>query len=151
MFKKGNMFSKGKSRLCYNCDEANHFTNKCPYEKRQYRERHDKEEMRPTKKLSNPKNSKVYKKRDDKALVVGETYMSNDSDNEDDVVGVAGVACHAPSKPGSVFRYDYSKDYRANHHVCLMARKSKVLPIPNPPLFTPKLPMPPNVEEEGDV
>jgi hypothetical protein len=45
--------------------------------------------------------------------------MSDDSDDEeeegDEVVGVAGVAKLA--KSNSLFKYDYSKDYKGKNHL----------------------------------
>jgi hypothetical protein len=44
------------------------------------------------------------------------------------VVGVAGLAL---AKPGSIFKYDYTKDYEGSSkntpHKCLMAKEVKVI------------------------
>jgi hypothetical protein len=76
-------FQKKKVRKCYNCEETNHFSNDCPYEKREDKPRFPK--TFPKKKLPNPLNSKL-KKRDGKAMV------AHEESDPDDVSGVVGVA-----------------------------------------------------------
>jgi hypothetical protein len=137
-------------RKCYNCEETNHFSNDCPYEKREDKPRFPK--TFPKKKLPNPLNSKL-KKRDGKAMVAQE------ESDPDDVGGVAGVAQDSQNtlrlvnKSGDVVTYNYMKDYKGNAHKCLMAKavveddenqnssdKVKVTPRSDPPLFTPPTP-----------
>ena len=107
----GNKFpspSNEKKRTCYNCDEDNHFANECPYEKRVDKPKYVKgvkPRLRP-----NPINER-YKKnkgRQGKAFVGAEYTSDEESEDEEKEVGVAGLAF---SKPGSLFTYDYSKDY----------------------------------------
>ena len=138
VLKKGTRFFKGKKRTCYNCNEENHFASDCPYEKREDKPKFEKKEMRSGKKLPNPLNKgKGLKKKEGKAFV-GTTYMSDDSDDdddEDDVVGVAGLAKLANTD--SLFKYDYSEDYKGKTHKCLMAKGEMVIPnltplLPNP-------------------
>ena len=112
-------FPKKKVRSCYNCEETNHFSNDCPYEKREDRPRFPKTFVK--KKLPNPLNSKL-KKRDGKAMVAQE------ESDPDDVGGVAGVAQDSQTtlrlvnKSGDVVTYNYMKDYKGNAHKCLMAK-----------------------------
>lgn len=139
-------FQKKKVRKCYNCGETNHFSNDCPYEKREDKPRF------PKKKLPNPLNSKL-KKRDGKAMV------AHEESDPDDVSGVAGVGQDSQNtlrlvnKSGDVVTYNYMKGYKGNTHKCLMAKvvvehgedqnspdKVKVTPRSNPPLFTPSTP-----------
>ena len=62
-------------------------------------------------------------KRSEGKAFVGVEYMSDDEEKEEDAqVGVAGLA-HA--KPGSLFTYDYTKDYASPSKKCLMARLTK--------------------------
>ena len=128
-FSKGEISSlEGKKRTCYNCNEENHFASECPYEKREDKPKFEKKETRLGKKLPNPLNKgKGLKKKEGKAFV-GTTYMSDDSDDDeeedDEVVGVAGVAKLA--KSNSLFKYDYSKDYKGKNHMCLMAKGDMV-------------------------
>ena len=112
-------FPKKKVRKCYNCEETNHFSNDCPYEKREDKPRFPKTFVK--KKLPNPMNSKL-KRTDGRAMVAQE-----ESDPED-VGGVAGVAQDTQStlrlvnKSGDVVHYNYMKDYKGNAHKCLMAK-----------------------------
>ena len=76
-------FQKKKVRKCYKCEETNHFSNDCPYEKREDKPRFPKTFAK--KKLPNPLNSKL-KKRDGKAMV------SHEESDPNDVGGVDGVA-----------------------------------------------------------
>ena len=100
-------FQKKKVRKCYNCEETNHFSNECPYEKREDKPRFPK--TFPKKKLPNPLNSKL-KKRDGKSMVAQE------ESDPDDVSGVAGVAQDSQNtlrlvnKSGDVVTYNYMKD-----------------------------------------
>jgi hypothetical protein len=74
--------------------------------------------------------------KDVKALV-GVEYTSDvdeeDSD-EEDMVGVAGLDL---AKLGSLFKYDYTKDYESSTknspHKCLMEKEAKVI-LPSQPL-----------------
>ena len=59
-------FPKKKVRSCYNCEETNHLSNECPYEKREDKPRFSKTFVK--KKLPNPLKSKS-KKSDGKAMV----------------------------------------------------------------------------------
>ncbi|KAK1566026.1 hypothetical protein QYE76_037644 [Lolium multiflorum] len=140
---------KKKKRTCYNCDEDSHFANECPYEKRVDKPRFIKG-VKPRLK-PNPINDR-FKKNKGRAFV-GAEYLSDDEDeDEEKEAGVAGLAF---SKPGSLFTYDYSKDYSTENVVgssfmaritqdddsdnsssstivgsCLMARETKVMESP---------------------
>jgi hypothetical protein len=54
--------------------------------------------------------------------------VDEEDSDEDDVVGVAGLAL---AKPESLFKYDYTKDYESSTkntpHKCLMAKEAKVI------------------------
>ncbi|KAK1652787.1 hypothetical protein QYE76_070592 [Lolium multiflorum] len=138
-----------KKRTCYNCDEDSHFANECPYEKRVDKPKFIKG-VKPRLK-PNPINDR-YKKNKGRAFV-GAEYLSNEE--EEDEEKEAGVAGLAFSKPGSLFTYDYSKDYSTENDVgssfmarttqdddsddspsstivgsCLMARETKVMEPP---------------------
>ncbi|KAK1698437.1 hypothetical protein QYE76_015134 [Lolium multiflorum] len=138
-----------KKRTCYNCDEDAHFANECPYEKRVDKPKFVKG-VKPRLKL-NPINDR-YKKNKGRAFVGAEYTSDEEEEDEEKEVGVAGLAF---SKPGSLFTYDYSKDYstendvgsffmaRTTHdHVyddsppstivgsCLMAKETKVMESP---------------------
>ncbi|KAK1616000.1 hypothetical protein QYE76_021517, partial [Lolium multiflorum] len=140
---------KKKKRTCYNCDEDSHFANECPYEKRVDKPRFIKG-VKPRLK-PNPINDR-FKKNKGRAFV-GAEYLSDDE--EEDEEKEAGVAGLAYSKPGSLFTYDYSKDYSTENDVgssfmaritqeddsddsssstivgsCLMARETKVMEPP---------------------
>jgi hypothetical protein len=75
--------------------------------------------------------------KDVKALVgVEYTYDVDEEDSdEEDIVGVADLAL---AKAGSLFKYDYTKDYESSTkntpHKCLMAKEAKVI-LPPPPTF----------------
>ncbi|KAK1649439.1 hypothetical protein QYE76_067244 [Lolium multiflorum] len=140
---------KKKKRTFYNCDEDSHFANECPYEKRVDKPRFIKG-VKPRLK-PNPINDR-FKKNKGRAFV-GAEYLSDDEDeDEEKEAGVAGLAF---SKPGSLFTYDYSKDYSTENDVgssfmaritqdddsddsssstivgsCLMARETKVMESP---------------------
>ena len=136
-----------KKRTCYNCDEDTHFANECPYEKRVDKPKFIKG-IKPRLKL-NPINDR-YKKNKGRAFV-GVEYLSDDEEEDEKEAGVAGLAF---SKPGSLFTYDYSKDYSTENDVgaslmaritqeddsddsssstivgsCLMARETKVIVV----------------------
>ncbi|KAM0832404.1 hypothetical protein ACQ4PT_064926 [Festuca glaucescens] len=146
-------FNEKKKRTCYNCDEDSHFANECPYEKRVDKPKFVKG-VKPRLK-PNPINER-YKKNKGRAFV-GAGYISDEE--EEDEEKEAGVAGLAFSKPGSLFTYDYSKDYstesstpndigssfmaRTTHDddsddslfsttigSCLMARETKVMESP---------------------
>ena len=108
---RGQTFKKGfgdKKRICYNCDEVGHFSDKCPYEKRLDKPKYEKGQ-RPILK-PNPVNERYNKntRREGKGLL-GAAYMSDEeSEDEDRVVGVSGLAL---AEPGSLFTYDYPKNY----------------------------------------
>ena len=100
--------SNEKKRTCYNYDEENHFANECPYEKRVNKTKYVKG-VKPRLK-PNPINER-YKKnkgREGKAFVGAEYTSNEESEDEEKVVGVAGLAL---SEPGSLFTNDYPKDY----------------------------------------
>ena len=132
--KKGSSFSSDKRRTCYNCDEAGHFSDKCPYEKRLDKPKYEKGEkprLRP-----NPVNERYNKnkRRDAKALLGVEYVSDEESEDDEKVVGVAGLVL---AEPGSLFTYDYTKDYADNSSTpttsgtCLMARGTKVISPPS--------------------
>uniref|UniRef100_A0ACD5Y5H7 Uncharacterized protein n=1 Tax=Avena sativa TaxID=4498 RepID=A0ACD5Y5H7_AVESA len=122
-----------KKRNCYNFDESDHFADKCPYKKRLDKPKYEegaKPRLKP-----NPINEryKRNKKRDGKGFL-GQEYLSDvESEDEEKVVRVAGLEF---AEPGSLFTYDYTKDY-ADHSItpkvtgtCLMARSTKVISSP---------------------
>ncbi|KAK1681335.1 hypothetical protein QYE76_042183 [Lolium multiflorum] len=140
---------KKKKRTCYNCDEDNHFANECPYEKRVDKPKFIKG-VKPRLK-PNPINDR-YKKNKGRAFVGAEYLSDEEEEDEEKEAGVAGLAF---SKPGSLFTYDYSKDYSTENDVgssfmarttqdddsddspsstiigsCLMARETKVMEPP---------------------
>ncbi|KAK1693378.1 hypothetical protein QYE76_010075 [Lolium multiflorum] len=140
---------KKKKRTCYNCDEDNHFANECPYEKRVDKPKFIKG-VKPRLK-PNPINDR-YKKNKGRAFVGAEYLSDEEEEDEEKEAGVAGLAF---SKPGSLFTYDYSKDYSTENDVgfsfmarttqdddsddspsspiigsCLMARETKVMESP---------------------
>ena len=144
------IFQNKKVRSGYNCEERNHFSNECPYEKREDKPRFPKNFV--NKKLPNPVNSKL-KKRDGRAMIA-----QKDS-GPDDVGGIASVAqdpqntLRLVNKSGEVVTYNYMKDYKGNAHKCLMANaivedheqqtssdKVKVTSHSEPPLFSPRTP-----------
>ena len=148
--------SNEKKRTCYNCDEDNHFANECPYEKRVDKPKFVKG-IKPKLK-PNPINERLKKKQG--RAFVGAEYTS-DAEEEDEEKE-AGVGCLALSEPGSLFTYDYLKDYSTESSTpnvvgssfmarmtnddsddsssskvvgsCLMARETKV--IHSPPSLT---------------
>ncbi|KAK1663753.1 hypothetical protein QYE76_051912 [Lolium multiflorum] len=99
-------FNEKKKRTCYNCDEDSHFANECPYEKRVDKPKFVKG-VKPRLK-PNPINER-YKKNMGRAFV--EAGCISDEEEEDEEEKEAVVAGLAFSKPGSLFTYDYSKDY----------------------------------------
>ncbi|KAK1684780.1 hypothetical protein QYE76_045628 [Lolium multiflorum] len=138
-----------KKRTCYNCDKDGHFANKCPYEKRVDKPKFIKG-VKPRLK-SNPINDR-YKKNKGRAFVGAEYISDEEEEDEEKEAGVAGLAF---SKPGSLFTYDYSKDYSTENDVgssfmarttqddysndspsstivgsCLMTRETKVMESP---------------------
>ncbi|KAK1664604.1 hypothetical protein QYE76_052763 [Lolium multiflorum] len=140
---------KKKKRTCYNCDEDNHFANECPYEKRVDKPKFIKG-VKPRLK-PNPINDR-YKRNKGRAFVGAEYLSDEEEEDEEKEAGVAGLAF---SKPGSLFTYDYSKDYSTENDVgssfmarttqdddsddspsstivgsCLMARETKVMEPP---------------------
>ncbi|KAK1686199.1 hypothetical protein QYE76_047047 [Lolium multiflorum] len=103
--KKFPISSNEKKRTCYNCDEDCHFANECPYEKRVDKPRFVKG-VKPRLK-PNPINERCKKNKG--RAFVGTKYISDEEgEDEEKEAGVAGLAF---SKPGSLFTYDYSKDY----------------------------------------
>ncbi|KAK1667802.1 hypothetical protein QYE76_055961 [Lolium multiflorum] len=98
-------FNEKKKRTCYNCDEDSHFANECPYEKRVDKPKFVKG-VKPRLK-PNPINDR-YKKNKGRAFVGAEYLSDEEEEDEEKEAGVAGLAF---SKPGSLFTYDYSKDY----------------------------------------
>ncbi|KAK1615052.1 hypothetical protein QYE76_020569 [Lolium multiflorum] len=140
---------KKKKRTCYNCDEESHFANECPYEKRVDKPKFIKG-VKPRLK-PNPINDR-YKRNKGRAFVGAEYLSDEEEEDEEKEAGVAGLAF---SKPGSLFTYDYSKDYSTENYVgssfmaritqdddsddssssttvgsCLMARETKVMEPP---------------------
>ncbi|KAK1644078.1 hypothetical protein QYE76_061883 [Lolium multiflorum] len=140
---------KKKKRTCYNCDEESHFANECPYEKRVNKPKFIKG-VKPRLK-PNPINDR-YKRNKGRAFVGAEYLSDEEEEDEEKEAGVAGLAF---SKPGSLFTYDYSKDYSTENDVgstfmarttqdddsddspsstivgsCLMARETKVMEPP---------------------
>ncbi|KAK1644035.1 hypothetical protein QYE76_061840, partial [Lolium multiflorum] len=139
---------KKKKRTCYNCDEEIHFANECPYEKRVDKPKFIKG-VKPRLK-PNPINDR-YKRNKGRAFV-GAEYLSDEEEEDEEKEAGAGLAF---SKPGSLFTYDYSKDYSTENDVgssfmaritqdddsddssssttvgsCLMARETKVMEPP---------------------
>ncbi|KAK1648420.1 hypothetical protein QYE76_066225 [Lolium multiflorum] len=102
---------KKKKRTCYNCDEDSHFANECPYEKRVDKPRFIKG-VKPRLK-PNPINDR-FKKNKGRAFVGAEYLSDDEEEDEEKEAGVAGLAF---SKPGSLFTYDYSKDYSTENDV----------------------------------
>jgi hypothetical protein len=103
--KKFPISSNEKKRMCYNCDEDNHFANECPYEKRVDKPRFVKG-VKPRLK-PNPINER-YKKNKGRAFVGTEYISDEEGEDEEKEARVAGLAF---SEPGSLFTYDYSKVY----------------------------------------
>ncbi|KAK1684589.1 hypothetical protein QYE76_045437 [Lolium multiflorum] len=112
---------KKKKRTCYNCDEDSHFANECPYEKRVDKPRFIKG-VKPRLK-PNPINDR-YKKNKGRAFVGAEYLSDDEEEDEEKEAEVAGLAF---SKPGSLFTYDYSKDYSTENDVgsSFMARTTQ--------------------------
>ncbi|KAK1698125.1 hypothetical protein QYE76_014822 [Lolium multiflorum] len=102
---------KKKKRTCYNCDEESHFANECPYEKRVDKPKFIKG-VKPRLK-PNPINDR-YKRNKGRAFVGAEYLSDEEEEDEEKEAGVAGLAF---SKPGSLFTYDYSKDYSTENNV----------------------------------
>ncbi|KAK1617744.1 hypothetical protein QYE76_023261, partial [Lolium multiflorum] len=98
-------------RTCYNCDEESHFANECPYEKRVDKPKFIKG-VKPRLK-PNPINDR-YKRNKGRAFVGAEYLSDEEEEDEEKEAGVAGLAF---SKPGSLFTYDYSKDYSTENDV----------------------------------
>ncbi|KAK1682100.1 hypothetical protein QYE76_042948 [Lolium multiflorum] len=142
-------FNEKKKRTCYNCDEDSHFANECPYEKRVDKPKFVKG-VKPRLK-PNPINER-YKKNKGRAFVGAEYTSDEEEQDEENEAGVAGLAF---SKPGSLFKYDYSKDHSTENDIgssfmartthdddsddspfsttvgsCLMARETKVMESP---------------------
>ncbi|KAK1611638.1 hypothetical protein QYE76_035311 [Lolium multiflorum] len=99
------LLNEKKKRTCYNCDEDSHFANECPYEKRVDKPKFVKG-VKPRLK-PNPINDR-YKKNKGRAFVGAEYMSDEEEEDEEKEAGVVGLAF---SKPGSLFTYDYSKDY----------------------------------------
>ena len=145
--------SKDVRRNCYNCDQPRHFSDKCPYEKREDKPKYDKEAKK--KLLPNPvnKRSSADKAKRRERAFLGTEYTSEDEEEEEASVGVAGLAL---GEPGSLFTYDYTKDYattsKKKSHKCLMAKGAKVNleSIPNPPIFNANSPIPSSKVDDDD-
>jgi hypothetical protein len=79
----------------------------------------------------NPINLSNKNKLKDVKALLGVEYTSDvdeEESDEEDIIGVAGLAL---AKPGSLFKYDYTKDYEnlTNKSLdkCLMAKEAKVI------------------------
>ncbi|KAK1652778.1 hypothetical protein QYE76_070583 [Lolium multiflorum] len=100
---------KKKKRTYYNCDEDGHFANECPYEKRVDKQKFVKG-VKPRLK-PNPINDR-YKKN--KRAFVGLSTLPMKKRKMKRRRPEWPVAF---SKPGSLFTYDYSKDYSTENDV----------------------------------
>jgi len=101
--KKGGGFSKEKRRVCYNCNEPGHFSDKCPYEKREDKPKYEKgfkPKLKPNPINERNKNKGKDKRREGKALIGTEYTSDEESEEEEKEVGVAGLAL---AEPGSLF------------------------------------------------
>jgi hypothetical protein len=79
----------------------------------------------------NPINLRNKNKFKDVKALVGTKYtydVDDEDSDEEDMVGVAGLVL---AKLGSLFKYDYTKDYESSTknspHKCLMAKDAKVI------------------------
>jgi hypothetical protein len=126
--KKGSFASKENRRSCYNCDEPRHLSDTCPYEKRQDKPKYAKG-VRPKLK-PNPVNLRNKNKFKDIKALLGVEYTSDVDEEESEEEDIVGVASLALAKLGSLFKYDYTKDYKKSTknspHKCLMAKEAKV-------------------------
>jgi hypothetical protein len=129
--KRGSFVPKEKRRSCYNCDEPGHFTDTCPYEKRQDKPKYikgAKPRLKP-----NPINLRNKNKLKDVKALVGVEYTSDVDEEDSDKEDIVGVASLALAKPKSLFKYDYTKDYESSTkntpHKCLMAKEAKVISL----------------------
>ncbi|KAK1631110.1 hypothetical protein QYE76_005425 [Lolium multiflorum] len=115
------LLNEKKKRTCYNCDEDSHFANECPYEKRVDKPKFIKG-VKPRLK-PNPINDR-YKNNKGRAFVGAEYLSDKEEEDEEKEAGVAGLAF---SNPGSLFTYDYSKDYSTENDVgsSFMARTTQ--------------------------
>jgi hypothetical protein len=77
------------------------------------------------------RNKKKFKDVKD---LVGVEYTSDDDEEKSERGNMVGLAGMDLAKPGSLFKYDYSKDYenstKNSPHKCLMAKEVKVLSTP---------------------
>jgi hypothetical protein len=94
--KKGSFASKEKRRSCYNCDESGHFSDTCPYEKRQDKPKYAKAVR--TKLKPNPMNLRNKNKLKDVKALLGVEYTSDvdeEESGEEDIIGVAGPGLYS--------------------------------------------------------
>src|SRR4051812_21934330 len=89
--RRSSMVSSENKRTFYNCDELSHFADKCPYEKRLDKPKYE-EGAKPRFKPK-PINER-YKRnnRHDGKGLLGQEYISDkEEEDEEKVVGVAGL------------------------------------------------------------
>jgi hypothetical protein len=105
-----------------------------PYEKRQDKPKYAKG-VRPKLK-PNPINLRNKKKLKEVKARVCVEYTSDDDEEESEQENMVKMAGLALAKPGSLFKYEYSKEYKNStknsSHKCLMAKVAKVIPTPQP-------------------
>jgi hypothetical protein len=84
----------------------------------------------------NPINLRNKNKFKDVKALVGAEYTSDVDEEDSDEGDIVGVADLALAKPRSLFKYDYTKDYKSSTkntpHKCLMAKKAKVISSSQP-------------------
>jgi hypothetical protein len=135
-------------RTCYNCDNQNHFTADCPYERvEDHNGRLVRKEMKA--KSYPPRNSDKKKAVPIHALTTQEEYPSGDDAGDDEEVGRVAISIAQPTSSSSLFA-STNKSKRTNHNAtCLMAHTSKVSP-PLTPIIPKSLSFMDCVEKCGD-